>query len=107
MTSARSSVGALGSYQRDGTNRHILPDIHLLTVHAGSLSELTSRTVRDKFARLNQTATLLSLEAAREVLDFWGDNSGPIAWRLSEADVRQILAQRFDFSVDEIQSLAL
>lgn len=74
---------------------------------AGGLSELTSRTVRDKFARLSQMATLLSLEAVSEVLDFWGDNSGALAWRLTESDVRQVLAQRTDFSRAQIQALQL
>lgn len=63
--------------------------------------------MRDKFARLSQMATLLSLEAVHEVLDYWGDNSGAIAWRLTEGDVRQTLAQRVDFSRAEIQALKL
>ncbi len=63
--------------------------------------------MRDKFARLSQMATILSLEAVHEMLDFWGDNSGAIAWRLTEGDVRQTLAQRIDFSRPEIQALQL
>ena len=63
--------------------------------------------MRDKFARLTQSATLLSLEAVHEVLHYWGDNSGAIAWTLSEGDVRQVLAQRLDFAGEEIRRLRL
>lgn len=73
----------------------------------GQLSEVTTRTVRDKFARLSQMATVLSLEAAAEVLDYWGENSGPITWRLSAQDVKATLAQRADFDSIEIATLPL
>ena len=62
---------------------------------AAGLSELTSRTVRDKFARLGQTATVLGLESAEEAADLVGD--GAAAWRLTAADVRQALSQRVEF----------
>ncbi|XP_043812584.1 conserved oligomeric Golgi complex subunit 4 isoform X2 [Manihot esculenta] len=39
-------------------------------------SSMTGRTVRDKFARLTQIATILNLEKASEILNFWGENSG-------------------------------
>lgn len=52
------------------------------------LSEQTARTVRDKFARLTQMATVLNVETAEEVLDFWGDNAGAITWRLTSVEVR-------------------
>ena len=47
------------------------------------MAQVTQRTVRDKFARLAQMATLLSVEAVEEVLDFWGSAT----WRLGEAQV--------------------
>ena len=40
--------------------------------------------MRDKFANLAQMGTLLSLENPAEILEYWGDNTGPITWRLSE-----------------------
>lgn len=73
---------------------------------AGGLSELTSRTVRDKFARLSQMATILTLESVREILDYWGD-SATVAWRLTENDVRSVLAQRVDFAPEDIFALNL
>ena len=49
----------------------------------GAVLQVTQRTVRDKFARLAQMATLLSVEAVEEVLDFWGSAT----WRLGEVQV--------------------
>lgn len=41
-----------------------------------------------------------------EVLDYWGD-TGAIAWRLTDNDVRQVLCQRADFSPAEVLALKL
>eukprot|EP00276_Gloeochaete_wittrockiana_P018336 CAMPEP_0184351130 /NCGR_PEP_ID=MMETSP1089-20130417/43417_1 /TAXON_ID=38269 ORGANISM="Gloeochaete wittrockiana, Strain SAG46.84" /NCGR_SAMPLE_ID=MMETSP1089 /ASSEMBLY_ACC=CAM_ASM_000445 /LENGTH=831 /DNA_ID=CAMNT_0026684379 /DNA_START=20 /DNA_END=2515 /DNA_ORIENTATION=+ len=70
-------------------------------------SDMTQRTVRDKFARLTQIASILNLEKVTDLLEFWGDNSGPVAWRLSAADVRKVLALRVDFSQRAIEQLKL
>ncbi|KAJ4847456.1 Golgi transport complex subunit 4 [Turnera subulata] len=70
-------------------------------------SSMTQRTVRDKFARLTQMATILNLEKVSEILDFWGENSGPMTWRLTPAEVRRVLALRVDFSSDAINRLQL
>ncbi|KAK9830013.1 hypothetical protein WJX72_009198 [[Myrmecia] bisecta] len=79
-------------------------DVRTLT---STMSEVTQRTVRDKFAKLSQMATILSLESAGEMLDYWGENAGPITWRLTEVQVREVLGQRRDFTREEIASLAL
>jgi hypothetical protein len=79
-------------------------DVRTLVV---TLSEVTQRTVRDKFAVLNQMGTLLSLEAVGEVMEYWGANSGPITWRLSEAQVKEVLGQRSDFDPFDIAALDL
>ncbi len=63
--------------------------------------------VRDKFAILNQKAVILSLESAEEILEYWGDNAGPMNWRLSADDIRAVLRQRDDFQPDEIAGLLL
>ncbi|XP_021747647.1 conserved oligomeric Golgi complex subunit 4-like [Chenopodium quinoa] len=70
-------------------------------------SSMTQRTVRDKFARLTQMATILNLEKVSEILDFWGENSGPMTWRLTPADVRRVLGLRVDFKTEAIASLKL
>ncbi|KAF5464549.1 hypothetical protein F2P56_014620 [Juglans regia] len=70
-------------------------------------SGMTQRTVRDKFARLTQMATLLNLEKVSEILDFWGENSGPMTWRLTPAEVRRVLGLRVDFKPEAIAALKL
>lgn len=70
-------------------------------------SGMTQRTVRDKFARLTQMATILNLEKVSEILDFWGENSGPMTWRLTPAEVRRVLGLRVDFKPEAIAALKL
>lgn len=79
-------------------------DVRALVNH---LSEQTARTVRDKFARLTQMATVLNVEAAEEVLDFWGENAGAITWRLTSVEVRRALSLRADLKPEAIQALKL
>lgn len=42
-----------------------------------------------------------------EILDYWGANSGPLTWRLTPAEVRQVLALRIDFRNEDIKRLRL
>ncbi|KAK6127446.1 hypothetical protein DH2020_038795 [Rehmannia glutinosa] len=70
-------------------------------------SSMTQRTVRDKFSRLTQMATILNLEKVSEILDFWGENSGPMTWRLTPAEVRRVLGLRVDFRPEAIAALKL
>lgn len=42
-----------------------------------------------------------------EILDYWGANSGPLTWRLTPAEVRQVLALRIDFRHEDIKRLRL
>lgn len=42
-----------------------------------------------------------------EILDYWGANSGPLTWRLTPAEVRQVLALRVDFRSEDIKRLRL
>lgn len=71
------------------------------------LTTVTTWTIRDKFARLTQMATILNLERVTEILDYWGPNSGPLTWRLTPAEVRQVLALRIDFRSEDIKRLRL
>mmetsp|Transcript_32816 Transcript_32816/g.77788 ORF Transcript_32816/g.77788 Transcript_32816/m.77788 type:complete len:739 (+) Transcript_32816:153-2369(+) len=94
---AKKRFNQLGGLQLDR-------DIRNLVSH---LSEFTNRAVRDKFARLTQMATVLSLETPNEILDYWGDNSGPITWRWNAAEVRRLLELRVDFSQASLNALRL
>ncbi|EFJ43661.1 component of oligomeric golgi complex 4 [Volvox carteri f. nagariensis] len=77
------------------------------------LGDLTSRTVRDRLARLSQMAVLLGLETVEELLDYWGGpgggggGGGVINWRLSPAEVRAVLVLRTDWSREAIMALPL
>uniref|UniRef100_A0A3Q3GFY1 Conserved oligomeric Golgi complex subunit 4 n=1 Tax=Labrus bergylta TaxID=56723 RepID=A0A3Q3GFY1_9LABR len=71
------------------------------------LTTVTTWTIRDKFARLTQMANILNLERVTEILDYWGPNSGPMTWRLTPAEVRQVLALRIDFRSEDIKRLRL
>jgi len=73
----------------------------------GYLTNVTTWTIRDKFARLTQMATVLNLDKVDEIMDYWGSNSGPVTWRLTPSEVRQVLALRVDFGHDEIRQLKL
>ncbi|XP_074645003.1 conserved oligomeric Golgi complex subunit 4-like [Tubulanus polymorphus] len=73
----------------------------------GYLTSVTTWTIRDKFARLTQMATILNLERVTEILDYWGQNSGPLTWRLTPAEVRQVLSLRSDFRNEDIRRLKL
>ncbi|KAJ9563327.1 hypothetical protein OSB04_008487 [Centaurea solstitialis] len=79
-------------------------DVRGLVSH---FSGMTQRTVRDKFARLTQMATILNLEKVSEILDFWGENAGPMTWRLTPAEVRRVLGMRVDFKPEAIAALKL
>lgn len=75
-----------------------------LVAHFGGL---TQRAVRDKFARLTQIATVLNLETVSEILDYWGENAGPMTWRLAPAEVRRVLGLRVEFRPAAIAQLRL
>jgi conserved oligomeric Golgi complex subunit 4 len=70
-------------------------------------TSITNRSVRGEFARLIQIASLLNLEKVSEVLDYWGENSGQMTWRLAPSEVRRVLSRRNDFSGEQIASLKL
>ncbi|XP_039279872.1 conserved oligomeric Golgi complex subunit 4-like [Nilaparvata lugens] len=69
------------------------------------LSNATSWSVRDKFARLTQIATVLNLEKVSEISDYWGQDSTSIPWRLTPGEVRKIMTLRTDFRNEEIRRL--
>eukprot|EP01113_Clastostelium_recurvatum_P041791 TRINITY_DN6696_c0_g1_i1.p1 TRINITY_DN6696_c0_g1~~TRINITY_DN6696_c0_g1_i1.p1 ORF type:complete len:751 (-),score=209.79 TRINITY_DN6696_c0_g1_i1:29-2281(-) len=65
-------------------------------------SSITQRPVRDKFTRLSQMASLLSLERTDEVAEYYAEHQAGAVWRLSQTEVRKVLALRTDFSPEAI-----
>lgn len=71
------------------------------------LTAATTWSVRDKFARLTQIATILNLDRVAEISDYWGTDESTPTWRLTPSEVRAIMNLRTDFKSDEIQKLKL
>lgn len=67
---------------------------------AGYLTTSTSWSLRDKFARLTQIATVLNLEKVSEISDYWGDHDGALMWRLTPSELRNVMALRSVFRSD-------
>lgn len=62
---------------------------------------------RDISACFTTTHMYLFALQVTEILDYWGPNSGPLTWRLTPAEVRQVLALRIDFRSEDIKRLRL
>lgn len=77
-------------------------DIRSLIV---GLSEVTSKSMRDKFSRLQQTATVLGLETVSEASELVRDVA--VSWRLTSLDIRQTLGLRVEFSQAQIAAVQL
>nr|CAD7434218.1 unnamed protein product [Timema monikensis] len=73
----------------------------------GYLTSATSWSIRDKFARLTQIATVLNLERVTEISDYWGNSSSPLTWRLTPTEIRHIMSLRTDFRSEDIKRLKL
>lgn len=72
------------------------------------LSSITEWSIRGKFSRCTQMATLLSVDEFSEVPDYYGASASlAVAWRLSTTDVKNVLRCREDFAEREINALAL
>lgn len=75
-------------------------DIRSLVI---GLSELTNVSMRDKFSRLQQIATVLGVETADEAADLIGD----ALLSLTTLDIRQALSQRLDLTQAAILAVQL
>lgn len=75
-------------------------DVRQLSTYFG---QIAAHSVRDKFARLVQISSILQLDKAKEILDYWGDDNE--VWRLYESEVRKVLGLRVDFNAKDIKNL--
>ncbi|KAG8229832.1 hypothetical protein J437_LFUL008800, partial [Ladona fulva] len=76
------------------------------------LTSKTTGSIRDKFSRLTQIATLLNLEKVSEVTDYWsvgdkGPSSTMLSWQLNASEVKKVLALRVDFRSEDVKRLKL
>ena len=80
-------------------------DVRMLTT---TLADATQQGTREKFARLSQIATLLSLEAVDEVAELHGGGmAAGVRWHLGDTQIREILSLRHDFAQADIAALTL
>ncbi|GAM25890.1 hypothetical protein SAMD00019534_090650 [Acytostelium subglobosum LB1] len=70
-------------------------------------AKLCKSTIRDKFSKLNQIVSLLTLERLSEIEEFWSDNSSMLSWKLSPTEVKKLLACRTDFQTDQIHKIKI
>ena len=70
---------------------------------AKRLSELTSRSVRERIARLTQMSALLNLETEAEAVELWAAGG----WKLSAAEAKQVLLLRVDLRAEAVKALPL
>merc|ERR1719295_772349 len=73
------------------------------------LTSVTTWSIRDKFSRLHQMASVLNLESVDEAAEVCGSTSGKDATsgKLTPNEVKQILELRSDFKPEEIKRLRL
>ncbi|KAH7981410.1 hypothetical protein HPB49_023911 [Dermacentor silvarum] len=93
----KCSFNRLGGLQFDKELRYLI----------SYMTSVTTWSIRDKFSRVSQISTLLNMEMVSEILDIWGTNAGPMTWRLTPTEVRQVLSLRNDFRQEDIRRLKL
>ena len=76
-----------------------------LRVLMNYLSTITQWSLRTKFSRCSQMATLLTLDKVAEVTDYYG--KGNMTWRLTPAQVKELLRCRVDLDPAAIAELVL
>ncbi|EFA82174.1 oligomeric Golgi complex component [Heterostelium album PN500] len=70
-------------------------------------TKICRSTIRDKFSKLNQIISFLTLEKLGEVEEFWSENSSMSSWKLSPTEVKKILSVRIDFNPEAISRIKL
>ena len=70
-------------------------------------TNVTTWSIRDKFSRLTQMATILNLESLSEVADLCDIDVSSTGTKLTSAEVRQVLMLRADFKSEEIKRIRL
>lgn len=66
------------------------------------LTSATSWSIRDKFTRLIQIATILNIERVTEISEYESSSGETFSWRLRPVELRQIVSLRTDFTPDEL-----
>ncbi len=70
---------------------------------AGFFASLSQKTLRDRFTRLSEIASLLNVERPADALELWNDANA--TWRLSAKEIRLFLRRRSDFRREQVKQL--
>merc|ERR1719383_33105 len=85
---AKSTFNRLGGLQFDKELRSLV----------AYLSSPTNWTIRDKFAKVTQTASILNLEVPSEMEELWGSGGGGGSWgRWTKHEIKSVMTLRVDF----------
>ncbi|XP_044728429.1 conserved oligomeric Golgi complex subunit 4 [Chrysoperla carnea] len=79
-------------------------EIRALTTY---LTSATSWSIRDKFTRLIQIATILNMERVTEISEYEQLSGENFSWRLTPVELRQIVSLRTDFTPDELNKFKI
>lgn len=98
---AKSAFNRLGGLQFDKELRSLV----------AYLSSTTSWTIRDKFAKVSQTASILNLEVPSEMEELWGSGGGAMgggggAWsRWTKHEIKSVMTLRVDFRAEDVNNV--
>lgn len=76
-----------------------------LTYLIDHFSQDCKKSVRSKFGRLSQIASVLSVEKVNHIVEVW--TSTEIQWKLTAQEIKWWLRKRKDLPSDEIEKLHL
>ena len=62
---------------------------------------------REPFTKLVQISLILNLSKPSEIYEYWGENSGPITWRLTPTLIKRLMMLRIDFDKVQIKELEI
>ena len=95
---AKSTFNRLGGLQFDKELRSLV----------AYLSSTTSWTIRDKFAKVSQTASILNLEVPSEMEELWGSGGtmgGGALSRWSKHEIKSVMTLRVDFRAEDVNNV--
>ena len=94
---AKSAFNRLGGLQFDKELRGLV----------AYLSSTTNWTIRDKFAKVTQTASVLNLEVPSEMEELWGSGGsmGGSWGRWTKHEIKAVMTLRVDFRAEDVNNV--
>lgn len=92
---SKSTFNRLGGLQFDKELRSLVT----------YLSSTTNWTIRDKFAKITQTASILNLEVPSEMEELWGGGAVGSWSRWNKHEIKNVMNLRADFRAEDIHNV--